>query len=384
MKSQQSKGRFGSLLENADLFGQAPNLTYKGLNACKSQYGGIVSLFVVMAWSLSLVFTVWRYFERTSPETNYNNMFVKDQVGFELNSTSFPFAFGLEDSSTAFFIDEQIYTVEASYRLYTKKTVEGVVIVDKQKVIIELAKCSTMNLDKDYFYNVDLNNMYCLKNITQHMMITGNFESKTWGWIYISFNRCTAANCKSAAEIEAKLKKSYFAMNFVNSGIQSTNYNNPIVNFPDSFYTTTSTTYSKTMTINMQDTELLTHSSLVGYAEPGYHKLTTVKAFETDFNSIETSGGSVNTIFTTLIRMDRVKIQINRKYKMIYQYMAEFGGMFNVICVVALILTSRISKTHYSVDLLKQVVYNSDTIDLIKTDHNNKLFVTRSSDDVCQ
>lgn len=384
MRSKQSKGLFGSILEKVDLFGQAPNLTYKGLNACKSQYGGTVSLFVVMAWSLSLIFTVWRYFERTSPETNYNNVFVKDPEGFELNSTSFPFAFGLQDNTTSHFMDDQLYTAEASYRFYTRKTVDGVVIVDKQKIPIELAKCSSMNLDKDYFYNVDLKNMYCFKNLNQPMLITGTFESETWGWIYISFKRCSGASCKSDVEIDAKLKKSFFALNFVNSGIQSTNYDDPIVHFPDSFYTTTSTTYSKTMNINMQDTELFTHSSLAGYSEPDYRKITTVKAFPTDFNSIASSGGTVDTIFTAFIRMDRVKIQINRKYKMIYQFMAEFGGMFNVIGVIAIILTSRISKTHYSVDLLKQVMNSSDAIDLIKSDDNNKLYATSSSAKVYQ
>ena len=183
----------------------------------------------------------------------------------------------MQDSSASHFIDEQIYAVQASYRLYTKKTVDGVVIVDKQKINIELAKCNTLNLDKQYYHNVDLNNMYCFKNITLPMLINGNFESDTWGWIYIGFNRCSGSNCKSAAEIEAKLRRSFFAMNFVNIRIQSSNYDNPIVYFPDSFFTSTSSTYSKILTMTMEDTELLTHSSLVGYAEPHSQKLTKVK-----------------------------------------------------------------------------------------------------------
>ena len=188
MGSGKQNDTFSNLLQRIDLFGQAPYLKYNELNACNSRFGGVISVCVILAWALSLIFTVWRYFERSSPETNYNNVYVNDPVGFELNSTSFPFAFGMQDSSASHFIDGQIYAVQASYRLYTKKTVDGVVIVDRQKIMIERAKCNTMILDKQYFHNVDLNNMYCIKNITLPMMITGNFESDTWGWIYIGFN----------------------------------------------------------------------------------------------------------------------------------------------------------------------------------------------------
>ena len=92
-------------------------------------------------------------------------------------------------------------------------------------------------------------------------------------------------------------------MNFVNSAIQSTNHDDPIVNFPDSFYTTTSTIYSKTMTRNMQDTELLTHSSLVGYAEPHSQKLTKVKHFNTDITYIDDDSNKVVNLLTAYIRM---------------------------------------------------------------------------------
>jgi hypothetical protein len=169
----------------------------------------------------------------------------------------------------------------------------------------------------------------------------------------------------------------------MNFGIQSSNYDNPIVYFPASFFTSTSSTYSKIMTLTMEDTELLTHSSLVGYAEPHSQKLTKVKNFNTDITYIDNDSNKVVNLLTAYIRMDRVKTQINRKYQMIYQYVAEFGGLFQTIGILAFIVTYKLSKTHFKVDLLKNTIEKNDALDIITKSPNGKLIVVKKEDN-CQ
>ena len=81
------------MLRYLDLYGKKPDLLYKGDSSCKTAYGGVVTLMAMACYVLCICLNVWRYFERSSPETNVNKLFVQDPVGFNATKDSFPFAF---------------------------------------------------------------------------------------------------------------------------------------------------------------------------------------------------------------------------------------------------------------------------------------------------
>lgn len=363
---------FGNLLKKADLFGQTPQLLYRGEHSCKSRYGGIITLIVIIAYLLSLVFTIWRYFEKSSPETNVNSVFLHDPVGFEITKDSFPFAFGIQDSTGTHFIDPQIYTVKAFYKNYKKSTINDTVIVNRTVVPLNLVRCTDVGLSKEDFHNVDLANMLCLEEFLKPnttMNITGVYESSVWGFLDLKFYRCNASEtiCKAEADIDAKLSRGFFAINYMDMGVKPSNFTNPVEPFPTSYFTPTSTSFQKTATMRFENQEILTQSSLVGYMEPEVVKLSRVKYFVNDITLISPLT-AVSNFFSIQLRMDQVKTQVNRKYQMVYQYLAEFGGLIQVIAIVSLVLTYNLAKTSLTVDLLGSSLGDSHPLDLLQRD----------------
>ena len=369
-------GNFSSWLRKADLYGQTPTFLYNGDMACKSQFGGMVSILVVIAYSLCVFFTIWRYFEKSSPETNINTIFVHDPQGFTITNETFPFAFGLQDKYATHFIDSQIYTVTATYKYFKRKTVNNTIVLDTSQTPLTLIRCTDAGLSHSDFNNVDLANMFCLEEFIKPnttLKIMGVYESDVWGFLELKFSRCSS-NCKPQSEIDDMLVKGYFAINYIDRTLKSSNYNDPVQTYPTSYFTATSTTFAKAVTLRFQDQEVLTHSSLVGYMAPSSLKFSNVKNFVSDINAIS-STTPVSTFFMIQLRMDQLKVEVNRNYQMVYQYLAEFGGLIQVVALGALILTYRLAKTHLTIDLLKTLVNQNNPLDLLSSDSSGNLFV---------
>lgn len=68
---------------------------------------------------------------------------------------------------------------------------------------------------------------------------------------------------------------------------------------------------------------------------------------------------------------------------MIYQYVAEFGGLFQTIGILAFIVTYKLSKTHFTVEMLKKILEKNDALDVITKSANGKLIVLTKEEN-CQ
>jgi len=346
------------LLRYLDLYGKKPDLLYKGDSSCKTAYGGVVTLMAMACYVLCICLNVWRYFERSSPETNVNKLFVQDPVGFNATKDSFPFAFGLQDQNGAHFIDDSYYKPEANYLKYTKSIVNGDLKVARQVIPLTLITCDQVPLDGKYFDNLDLKSMHCIKeyydsSFKHHLEITGEWESNTLGIIQLFIKSCKGAGCKPEADVISKVKSSYFALNYIGSTIKSSNYSDPIERFPSGFFTTISNMFSKQSLFRMADNQIDTQASPFGYVTPETINFTHVGAISTDYVQFAQPSDLVDTLIDVQIRMMREKTLTNRAYKTVFQYLAELGGLFNVITVVTLLLTARVGHTLMLIDLAK-------------------------------
>lgn len=95
------------------MFGHKPDILYNGDSKVKSKYGGIITLGVILAYCAVVAFTVFRYFQQSSPATNFNRIYTENPEGFKVDLENLPFAFGMQDPSYAHYIDSSVYTVVA-------------------------------------------------------------------------------------------------------------------------------------------------------------------------------------------------------------------------------------------------------------------------------
>ena len=336
ISSGANSGSFG-FLQKIDLFGYVPELLYKGETSHSTRYGGLVSVTAALGYIGVVSFTVWRYFQREAPATNVETKFVPDPPGFTWDRDNFPFAFGIQDTTATHFIDDQIYTVEATYNLKTTSKVSGEEVINYDSITIPLIRCSEAKLDPQYFNNIPLADMYCLRefiNPLKRFQITGRWESQTFGTLSFNFRKCntTSSTCKSAEEISKRLKDSYFAVYFIDRVLKASDFENPWQVIPRSQYMSTSIAYTKYLSYYIQENTVASDSSLIGYLQPKQQTFLSVGVQYSDMSNLALDTSELPSIFLSFVfRMSTSQVIVTRKYKNIYDYLAEFGGMSQVV-----------------------------------------------------
>ncbi len=118
----------------------------------------------------------------------------------------------IENSNTQCYFDESIYQLKLTQQDWNLGE-DGTYKVDSKE--IEAVRCSHKNITfiPDYYSNLDLENLYCLKN--GNFSLEGDFSRKKWSILEFNFVRCknsTTNNfgCKDPAFIEKKLEGGYF------------------------------------------------------------------------------------------------------------------------------------------------------------------------------
>ena len=368
MKVSSRSKENGSLLSKIDIYGHTPTILYNGQLSFTSKYGGYMTLLVLVSYAMTIVFTVWRYFQRTSPETNVNQQFESNPAGFYLSKDSLPFALGLQKGDGSHFIDDSIYRTEAKFVYVEKQMVDGELQAKFSTIELPLVRCSEASLDPGLFQNLDLPNMWCLKEYlvpANKLKVTGVWESSEFGRLEVNFFRCKnkpgLAPCGSEEEIEALLRNSYFAINYATQTSKTTDYENPVQRYPASYFTSTSTGYTKYLIAYMQDNEIVTESSLIGYSEPNVRKFESLASFRVDISNFIREGEAYpDKLLEFVVRMQQMKVMTNRKYKNIYEYLAEFGGLAQVITLAGILLTFRMRKINMFMDLAEKIVVKEE------------------------
>jgi hypothetical protein len=300
------------------------------------------------------VYISWIYFRRVSSETNVDKIHLRDPVGFNLTKENLPFVFGMQDVTGAQFIDDSIYTTEVKYVRIHKKVINNELTVDTKETLLDLIPCSEAGLDPVMFDNLPLKHMNCLKQFVDpslRMEITGEWESSDFGFLQFYIKRCKGTNCKSEAEINSKLKISYFAVFYVNYAIMASNFTDPVYRYQASFFTPTSCDFTKEIGMRMADNEVLTHNTILGYLPPQKIKFTATDFFTTELVNVAVDEMPENLIYMRL-RMGKMKTVTTRVYGTAFESLAELGGIINLITFAALLISMPATRTHLLLDFI--------------------------------
>lgn len=344
-------------LQKIDRYGAKPRILYDGRESFKTRFGGLITLVEVLSKVVCVGFLILQFTIRESSETNINTLFKKDPTGFHLTKETLPFAFGLQFRNASHFIDESVYKATVNHVTMRKVMSHGELLTEKTTTPLELITCDQANLDTEFFQNIETSKMFCLKDLvsnSRNIQITGVFESDFYGYLDIQINRCTGASCKPEEEVEAILDSSYFAINYVNFAIKSSNFTSPFEKYPTSYYTSTSTQYTKYIQMRMTSQEIRTDSSILGLGFFKTEKFTSTDQFYNDLAKINSNNGtSTSKMLSVLVRMNQTLIVTSRSYKSLFQFIAELGGIFQVVGLVAFFLTYRYAASNLVLDVYR-------------------------------
>lgn len=344
-------------LKKIDRYGAKPRILYDGRESFKTRFGGLITLLEILTKVICVGFLILQFTIRESSETNINTLFRKDPTGFHITKETLPFAFGLQFKNASHFIDESVYKATVNHVTIRKVMSHGELLTEKTKTPLELITCDQANLDLEFFPNIETSKMFCLKDLVSNsrkIHITGVFESEYYGYLDIQIDRCTGASCKPEDELQAILDNSYFAINYVNFAIKSSNFTSPFEKYPTSYYTSTSTQYTKYIQMRMTSQEITTDSSMLGLGFFKTEKFTSTDQFYNDLAKINSnSGSSTSKMLSMLVRMNQTLIVTSRSYKSLFQLIAELGGIFQVVGLVAFFITYRYAASNLVLDVYR-------------------------------
>ena len=356
-----------NFLRKLDFYGYVPELLYRGESAHNTRYGGLISLVSVLGYLAITIFTVWRYFQREAPATNINQSYNPNPEGFVWDREKFPFAFGIQNPGYEHFIDDEVYTLDALYRKKIVTRVNGEKKEDWIDEMLPVIRCSQANLDLTYFDNIPLDTLFCIKEFvepTNSLNLSGRFESDFFGRMEFQFKKCSPekSKCKNETVIGNLLRDSYFAIYYVDRVAKAPVYENPIEKFPRSQFTSTSIDYTKYLHFYLMTTKIETDASLVGYLQPEVISFQGTGYQLSDMSNLATAANPVlpEVFFNLVLRISTISTVVTRKYKNIYDYLAEFGGMSQVVAVAAIVLCFRMQRLNLLMDLAKRLISKED------------------------
>jgi hypothetical protein len=338
-------------LSAIDIFGHQPTMMVNNSKTYKSPFGGFLSFsaFIAVCYSVWVLGNDIIY--RQKPNLITSTYADALPLRTDFNDRNYIITFGLQQPDFKFFYDETIYTfkVENLEMLRFPNSTETF-----RTDVIDVVKCSDKKLDflyEDYFSNLDLKNLACMKNGT--FVLEGQYGTAIWRWVYISLQKCknsTSNNfhCKSKQEIDKKLSGGYFGMFLSDQTVIPTNYTHPFKSFGVNIWTSFTDgifrevwLYYKKMQI-LSDMGWLTESTEMQDSF-GYD------SFKEIWDKRDTS----DVMMRIGIGMGLNRVVYERSYLKMQQIAANVGGIFKFLMMCGEILSFHYRKFRFESWIVK-------------------------------
>ena len=195
-----------------DLFGKVPKFYYKGESKRKTFIGSFSTLLFMIIYIGFFIYKIKRMIDKVDVNYYETYIFTEGVPSIELNNDNYYGGFALGNPFTLkTFIDETIYYPKGIYRSGIKINDEW---VWNQKEL-EFERCKLEKFGSKYkelFKNVNLDNLYCLKNL--NATLQGYMTSDVYSYFKIDFYPCLNStknnfSCKSTEIIDRYITSTF-------------------------------------------------------------------------------------------------------------------------------------------------------------------------------
>ncbi|EAS02393.2 small GTP-binding domain protein (macronuclear) [Tetrahymena thermophila SB210] len=351
------------MFKKIDIFGSQILLRFQGEPAYSTRTGSVVTLLIIGFICFRLIAIIQDVFLRTSPQVIYSERQVDNPAPFEISSQSFPLAFGMEDPNFRYYIDEGIYTIQATY--YTKTLVLNQTTQQNDAVWnithIKVQPCTLENFKNpdnlDYYTSLQYQNMYCLPPDIK-FTLQGDFVSPIYSYLEILVVKCKE-NCKSKEELDHYLLNSNFAMQLSDSFVNPSIKSNPFKIYSRDIYWATSTQMPKAATVYLRNNYV---QSDFGWFLPD---LTTQRYPAYSYNDVSVFPDNFQTYFLSVtFRFEKQKEGFySRTYKNFNNIMSEIGGFTQSLLAIGYLICTRVSQLQLNQTLINQAFSYEDSKD---------------------
>ena len=285
---------------------------------------------------------------RKSPQTMLAEKYQNYPDYFNITKENFFFAFGIQDSTKKFIIDESIYTTKMSV----------IKIFDKQRqeeTTVEVSQCESEDMPinpdlTEYFQVNPIINMFCIKNykpVEMEGSEDSNFFEYLKVWIEVCVNETSSVACKSTYELDAFFMTSRFYVALTPYAVDSLDYETPL-NQHGAFLAMAAQLKQKAiMDLNFQHLYIYTDDGIV-FEETHLQRGINLNEHQ---NSYFLRNNQSDPLVELNIQLDKVVKIYERKYDKLQDILANTGGAIKILLIAFIVLTQPIVYFNFYKDL---------------------------------
>jgi hypothetical protein len=372
----------GSFITNVDHFGRKVELSFNKERLFKSFLGGVFSLVMYCATFAFVISIGTQFVFRLNPSTTMSTQKQPSAPLIDLQEEDMIFALYILTSDYETLNDPSIATIEVYQYLFNRTYTD----VNEANIPISLTNCTqyksyfTERGFSDDFSRNGLDNGLCLK-FSNKTIIGGNFILDYFSNIYISVKTCDSQTspvaCKSKAEIDKKLRGSYFELYYLDWNIDPNNFEKPFKRFFSNYFVLLDALSLRFVDLYFKNTEIMSNT---GPLFDSFENQTKV-VFDRFREQLDPSHQDQEILQLYINISENLSIY-TRMYMKLQDYFAKIGGLFQACVIIGSIITS--SLTHYEMsEYMMNCLFNFKKEEdlkksLFKIDHdiqiNKKLF----------
>ena len=268
----------------------------------------------------------------------------------QIDSDKFDFFIKLQDPNKIGFIDQSIYTVKAFINSVLPNGTSPSLDID-----IEPCKNSTFTDENlELFFPYNFTNSWCIsrnqsKVSKQEIRLQGVYGQLDFHMLifkfYVCANTSTYKNCSSQEIINSYLSNAYLSLYTIDNFIQTNNFDKPTTKAVKGLFITISNNYYATATLFYDRIQV---TSDIGLIFAQNHILSSISANPLLYNfNFQITGKFAS----FALQLNNIKIQYFRKYMKLAEFLAQVGGLLQVIKIIATIIYTYYNQHFYFEDL---------------------------------
>lgn len=337
ISSHKPKSPFMFYLLKADFFSENISLNFNQAKKINTVSGMLLTMVVIIcSVVLALIFGKEVY-NRTNPSVSQSNYFVSDSI---VKGENLLFFFNVRNFGGTMFANPFDYFDLNAYTLKGRDAV----VYESYYYDLNITKCNEQHFEK-YKEKLSINNIDYISYINFYYCINlfDGFEIyNPYGYANTTLNRFNfmacdlthgAENCP--ADLNDKMKEFYFDFKFLDSYIDSSDYNNPIKYYFNSLFIQVSNLQQKRTYLSFINMKFTNDKGWL------FEDSTTNEFVIFSKNDVETFplSGYTNNFYIITLQSPLITSKYSRSYLKIQDVFAKVGGFINGLVIVIKILT---------------------------------------------
>lgn len=263
-------------------------------------------------------------FSKENPYVTIENLTSVDKQEIYLTNKELNLKFGLYDRKlNGYELDESIFTI----KMVISKTIQNFDEKVYRTISPKIFRCEN-----------DPILQYCISDFD--LSLKGYFNTEIFNFISISLNFCNNStlnnSCKSSIEMQNFMQGKYFGFSYINHAFDFSNYENPLVSFPNFEYMGIDPKNKKRMSVFIKKIEFFDDSDpIFDNSKLKY------ETYAKDFDKIDSEEFSMenhSSIGNFLIFSNYNLQRTKRKYQKLMHIFAYLTGVFNFLKIMGMIL----------------------------------------------